>query len=259
MANWFAKTAQQRRIIASRTTETAARVRREMEMEKKTQGTGKGNGNGNGNMQITANTEMEAGYMTQEQQKKQQDMDNLKKWNKQNDQEQEEWMNRDWRGWNKGTQEIREYAGETQEIQDTRDIRPGKNTPIPTTPTRSTVLKSQLPYHLKVSPEISSTCLAVYKCTVFLAGRCDGAQKQDGVGFNGRDTEFGHSLAEKKQDWWTEKMYIAAQKMLKKYWRQLEEAAKPREWKGNGEGELLWDDVVYAFEVDLGAGQGTQH
>lgn len=52
-----------------------------------------------------------------------------------------------------------------------------------------------------------------------LANVCDGASTRDHVGFNGRDTDFGKSLAQRS--WLTEKQQIAALKMLKTYTKQL--------------------------------------
>jgi len=56
-----------------------------------------------------------------------------------------------------------------------------------------------------------------------LSARCDGAQNEDGIGFNGRDTDFGKSLARQSK----EKMLSEAQqkhgiKMLQTYRKQLE-------------------------------------
>lgn len=50
---------------------------------------------------------------------------------------------------------------------------------------------------------------------------CDGARKEDGVGFNGADAEFGHKLAELPAAWWTPARYYAAWNMLRKYRVQL--------------------------------------
>lgn len=55
-----------------------------------------------------------------------------------------------------------------------------------------------------------------------LASVCDGAITEDGVGFNGSDTTFGHSLA--RQETWTLKQAQVAQKMLIKYQKQLQRA-----------------------------------
>ena len=57
------------------------------------------------------------------------------------------------------------------------------------------------------------------KACQFLSSVCDGAISQDGHGFNGSDSPFGKSLA--LQDSWTLKQAQAAQKMLKKYAKQL--------------------------------------
>ncbi len=62
------------------------------------------------------------------------------------------------------------------------------------------------------------------KALIYLAGRCDGAIKQDGQGFNGRDTEFGHSLAEQilRGRTLSPKQRSAAERMVKTYKKQLE-------------------------------------
>lgn len=62
------------------------------------------------------------------------------------------------------------------------------------------------------------------KALIYLAGRCDGAIKQDGQGFNGRDTEFGHSLADQilRGRTLSPKQRSAAERMCKTYKKQLE-------------------------------------
>ena len=62
------------------------------------------------------------------------------------------------------------------------------------------------------------------KALIFLAGRCDGAIKQDGQGFNGRDTEFGHSLADQilRGRTLSPKQRSSAERMVKTYRKQLE-------------------------------------
>jgi SWI/SNF-related matrix-associated actin-dependent regulator 1 of chromatin subfamily A len=58
-----------------------------------------------------------------------------------------------------------------------------------------------------------------------LASVCDGAQSQDGQGFNGRDTGFGRSLAEQSQTrTLSVKQQLAAIKMLQTYRGQLQAA-----------------------------------
>lgn len=52
-----------------------------------------------------------------------------------------------------------------------------------------------------------------------LAGVCDGAASQDGCGFNGTDTAFGHSLARLAQ--WSPAQEQAAYRMIGKYRGQL--------------------------------------
>lgn len=62
------------------------------------------------------------------------------------------------------------------------------------------------------------------KALIYLAGRCDGAIKQDGKGFNGRDTEFGHSLADQilRGRTLSPKQRSVAERMIKTYKKQLE-------------------------------------
>jgi SNF2 family DNA or RNA helicase len=60
-------------------------------------------------------------------------------------------------------------------------------------------------------------------CILYLAGNCDGAIAEDGIGFNGADTAFGHWLAQRIN---TKKPIIkahaqAALKMITKYKKQL--------------------------------------
>lgn len=59
----------------------------------------------------------------------------------------------------------------------------------------------------------------VQEAVQFLANRCDGANSEDGQGYNKADSGFGKSLA--AQENWTEKQTRAALKMLKKYKKQL--------------------------------------
>lgn len=63
----------------------------------------------------------------------------------------------------------------------------------------------------------------IAKAIVYLADRCDGARTNDGQGFNGRDTEFGHSLARQIKAGRTlsPKQRTAATKMLETYKKQL--------------------------------------
>lgn len=52
-----------------------------------------------------------------------------------------------------------------------------------------------------------------------LAAACDGARDQDGQGFNGVDTAFGHSLARANE--LTQKQALAGKRMIRKYKGQL--------------------------------------
>lgn len=54
-----------------------------------------------------------------------------------------------------------------------------------------------------------------------IAATCDGAWTEDGVGFNGRDTGFGKSLAGVPDELWTPKMLHSAWRMVRTYRGQL--------------------------------------
>ncbi len=64
-----------------------------------------------------------------------------------------------------------------------------------------------------------TTIEKVHQAVKYLAGMCDGANSLDGCGFNKVDTRFGKDLAERTS--LTPKQAVAAQKMLRKYKRQL--------------------------------------
>jgi len=57
-----------------------------------------------------------------------------------------------------------------------------------------------------------------------VASACDGAFAEDGMGFNGTDSNFGKSLA--GQDQWTPAQQHAAKTMIKKYKRQIVNAGR---------------------------------
>lgn len=64
----------------------------------------------------------------------------------------------------------------------------------------------------------------------YLAARCDYAREDDDAGFNGSDTGFGHELAAKPLEAWSQGDRIAARVMLQKYRGQLEAiGVDPRE------------------------------
>jgi hypothetical protein len=80
--------------------------------------------------------------------------------------------------------------------------------------------------HQMNTPKTTAT-RQITDAVVFLADRCDGARTLDRQGFNGRDTEFGKSLARQIRDGkdLTEKQIRAARKMLVTYQHsQLEPA-----------------------------------
>jgi superfamily II DNA or RNA helicase len=58
----------------------------------------------------------------------------------------------------------------------------------------------------------------------YLAGRCDWARTEDGMGFSGTDTTLGHRLAEYPADLWDESMIELALGFALKYRGQLEPA-----------------------------------
>ena len=64
----------------------------------------------------------------------------------------------------------------------------------------------------------------LHKAASVLAGQCDGARAQDGVGYNGTDTKFGHRIAETPVIEWSEYIAVTAADVLRKYAGQLEMA-----------------------------------
>ncbi len=62
----------------------------------------------------------------------------------------------------------------------------------------------------------------IHQAVKYLAGMCDGARMQDGCGFNKFDAPFGRELAERFS--LTPRQAIVAQKMLRKYKKQLLQA-----------------------------------
>jgi hypothetical protein len=55
----------------------------------------------------------------------------------------------------------------------------------------------------------------------YLAGHCDGAQTEDGVGYNGTDTHFGRALAQVHPSAWCASHVVEATRMVRKYRNQL--------------------------------------
>lgn len=69
-------------------------------------------------------------------------------------------------------------------------------------------------------PKLSDTQIeAIHTIVRMLAGSCDGAFSEDHMGFNKMDTVFGHSLADAPK--LSPKQAVAAQKMVRKYTRQI--------------------------------------
>ena len=65
----------------------------------------------------------------------------------------------------------------------------------------------------------------IHNALLHLAGMCDGAESDDGVGFNGLDAPFGHQLAQAAKRWGlSPRQEFEACKMMRKYWRQLKKA-----------------------------------
>jgi len=62
----------------------------------------------------------------------------------------------------------------------------------------------------------------LWEAVSLIAANCDGAEAQDGVGFNGSDTKFGQRCADTLPENWTDAMASECYKMLKKYSNQLE-------------------------------------
>ena len=62
---------------------------------------------------------------------------------------------------------------------------------------------------------------ALHEAVSALALRCDGAQEQDGQGFNGTDAKFGKQLAETPIEAWGKEIELKAYEMLAKYAKQL--------------------------------------
>ena len=73
-------------------------------------------------------------------------------------------------------------------------------------------------------PEQKDNLGQLEKALIYLANRCDGAITNDGQGFNGRDTEFGHSLADQilRGRTLSPKQRSAAERMVRTYKKQLE-------------------------------------
>src|SRR5215472_13118029 len=61
----------------------------------------------------------------------------------------------------------------------------------------------------------------VYQGIVAVAARCDGAQTQDRVGFNGQDTHFGRRIASVPFDQWTEDVKAEAARIANTYQVQI--------------------------------------
>lgn len=79
---------------------------------------------------------------------------------------------------------------------------------------------------------------AIYVLTRYLAGRCDGARQQDGVGFNKLHAGIGHELAELPLEAWSERQVWAMYKVLGVY-----KNTQISEW---------WDSVEYVPEPAKG-------
>jgi SNF2 family DNA or RNA helicase len=73
-------------------------------------------------------------------------------------------------------------------------------------------------------PLPANVVVALQDFVSVVAGVCDGAFEEDGVGFNGTDSNFGKSLA--GQDQWTPAQQHAAKTMIKKYKRQIVNAGR---------------------------------
>lgn len=138
----------------------------------------------------------------------------------------DEWWNEDWRG-NASPKGLHHLPSKNEQNQSRMNYQARTSAPFPRGEDGALI----------------ATQHAIYECVVFLAARCDGAQDQDGVGFNARDTGFGKGIASKPETFWTPKMYSAAQSMLVKYTNQLRKAEE--------DGELRRETEKAAFTMDL--------
>lgn len=93
------------------------------------------------------------------------------------------------------------------------------------------------------------------ECILFLAGRCDGAYRIDGAGFNKLDARRGHRLADTPPDQWSPWDRYWSWHILRRYRRQLEEGgykwqlvAKPP----RPEHKEPIREVVLMFDGDFG-------
>lgn len=97
----------------------------------------------------------------------------------------------------------------------------------------------------------------------FLAGRCDYAQADDGMGFNGVDARIGHDLAAMDPADWTPRQYRAAWRVIQKYGGQLAQVGidpaalpeppvvrRPAAAEVGVTVALDGDDIVIAFPYD---------
>jgi hypothetical protein len=73
-----------------------------------------------------------------------------------------------------------------------------------------------------VSTETISRNEALHGAIALLASMCDGAQEQDGMGFNSLDTKFGKRIAAIVPEHWTEEIAAEASRILPVYRKQLE-------------------------------------
>lgn len=73
-----------------------------------------------------------------------------------------------------------------------------------------------------MSTETISRNEALHGAIALLASMCDGAQEQDGMGFNSLDTKFGKRIAAIAAEHWTEEIAAEASRILPTYRKQLE-------------------------------------
>lgn len=99
----------------------------------------------------------------------------------------------------------------------------------------------------------------IRKALLHLAGLCDGAHDQDGVGFNGLDAEFGHSLARQAQQHsLSSKQELQACKMMRKYWRQLKKAGivLPKPYLNHYRLDVVNDEQATVHNLSKGTSYG---
>ena len=94
---------------------------------------------------------------------------------------------------------------------------------------------------------------ALHRAVTAIASQCDGANSQDGVGFNGADTKFGQRASLITPDMWTDDISWEVYNMLQTYKGQLQKYGHPFEalplpTKGNFDGRDQARSLAKALE-----------